>query len=179
MSKQSTAHGRAKKSDNSTPGDTPDAPKIEVLLANVLAKIDEKVEVLRREQSAPTTAGPSSQPDKQPDEGRLAQPVSRHCAARRERSSPSIDRVVNLSDSECTDSDSPAVDIEMRTHGKAKRHVSTSTSCNAASDMGWVLLGDEVTDKFGQRIYSNEYFPLRILRTDYDLDPQSIRPLPP
>ena len=60
----------------------------------------------------------------------------------------------------------------MRTHRKAKRHGSTSTSGNTASDMGWVQLGDEVTDKLRQRIYSNEYFPLRILRTYYDLDPQ-------
>ena len=38
--------------------------------------------------------------------------------------------------------------------------------------MGWAQLGDEVTDKISQRIYSNEYFPLRILRTNYELDPQ-------
>ena len=104
---------------------------MEVLLATLLAKNDEKFEALRREQSAPTTAGPSSQPDEQPDEGRLAQPFSRHRASKGGRSSPSLDRVVNLSDSECTDSYSPAVEIEMRTHGK------TSTSGNTASDMGW------------------------------------------
>ena len=104
---------------------------MEVLLATLLAKNDEKFEALRREQSALTTAGPSSQPDEQPDEGRLAQPLSRHRAAKRGRSSPSLDRVVNLSDSECTDSDSPAAEIEMRTHDK------TSTSGNTASDMGW------------------------------------------
>ena len=130
MSKQSTAHGLVKKPDKSAPGDTPDeqapavrtpdAPNMEVLLATLLAKNDEKFEVLHREQSAPTTAGPSSQPDEQPDEGRPAQPLSRHRAAKRGRSSPSLDRVVNLSDSECTDSDSPAVEIEMRTHGKTK-----------------------------------------------------------
>ena len=132
----------------------------------MLAKNDEKFEALRREQSAPTTAGPSSQPDEQPDEGRLAQPLSRHRASKRGRSSPSLDRVVNLSDSECTDSDSPAAEIEMRTHGK------TSTSGNTASDMCWAYLDDEVTDKLRQRIYSNEYFALRILRTYYDLYPQ-------
>ena len=103
----------------------------------MLAKNDKKFEALHREQSAPTTDGPSSQPDEQPDEGRLAQPLSRYRTAKRGRSSPSLDRVVNLSDSECTDSDSPAVEIEMRTHGKTKRHGSTSTSGNTASDMGW------------------------------------------
>ena len=52
MSKHSTALGRVKKPDKSAPGDmpdeqapevrTPDAPKMEVLLATMLAKIDEK-----------------------------------------------------------------------------------------------------------------------------------------
>ena len=136
-----------KKPDKSAPGDTPDeqapavrtldAPNMEVLLATMLAKNYEKFEALRREQSAPTTAGPSSQPDEQPDGGRLAQPLSLHRAAKRGRSSPSRDRVVNLSDSECTDSDSPAVEIEMRAHGKTNQHGSTSTSGNTASDMGW------------------------------------------
>ena len=98
----------------------------------MLAKNYEKFEALRREQSAPTTAGPSSQPD----EDRLAQPLSLHRTAKRGRSSPSLDRVVNLFDSECTDSDSPALEIEMRTHGKTKQLGSTSTSGNAASDMG-------------------------------------------
>ena len=75
MSKQSLAQGRAKKPDKSTPGGTPDeqapaartpdAPNMEVLLATVLAKIVEKFEALRSEQSAPTTAGPSSKPDEQ------------------------------------------------------------------------------------------------------------------
>ena len=83
---------RAKKRDKTAQGDTPDeqalavrtpdAPNMEVLLATMLAKNDEKFEALRREQSAPTTAGPSSQPDEQPDEGRPAQPLSRHRAAR-------------------------------------------------------------------------------------------------
>ena len=147
---------------------------MEVLLATVLAKIDEKFEGLRSELSAPApaTAGPCSQPDEQPNVGRPAQPVSRHRAAKRGRSSPSLDRVVNSSDSKCTDSNSPAEEIEMRTHRKAKRHGSTSTSGNTASDMGWAQLGEEVTDKLRQRVYSNEYFPLRILRTDYDLDLQ-------
>ena len=174
MSKQSTEQGRAKKPDKSAPGGTPDeqapavrtpdAPNMDVLLATVLAKIDEKFEALRSEQSAPapTTAGPSSQPDEQP--------VSRHRAAKRRRSSPPLDRVVNSSDSEYTDSDSPAEEIEMRTHRKTKRHGSTSGT--TASDMGWAKIGDEVTGKLRQGIYSNEYFPLRILRTDHDLDPQ-------
>ena len=132
MLKQSTAQWRVKKPDKSAPGDTPDeqapavripdAPNMEVRLATLLAKNDEKFEALHREQSAPTIAGPSSQPDEQPDEGRLSQPLSHHRAAKRGRSSPSLDRVVNLSDSECTDSDSPAVEIEMHTHGKTKRH---------------------------------------------------------
>ena len=172
MSKQPTAQGRAKKPDKSAPGGTPDeapaartpdAPNMEVLLATVLAKVDEKFEGLRNEQSAPApaTAGPSSQPDEQPNVGRPAQPVSRHRAAKRERSSPSLDRVVNSYDSEYTDSDSPAEEIEM--------HGSTSTSGNTASDMGWVQLGEEVTDKL---MFSNKYFPMRIMRTDYDLDPQ-------
>ena len=88
---------------------------MEVLLATVLAKIDEKFEALRIEQSAPApvTAGPSSQPDKQP--------VSRHRAAKRRHSSPSLDRVVNSSDSEYTDSDSLSEEIKMRTHRKAKQ----------------------------------------------------------
>ena len=167
---------RAKKRDKTAQGETPDeqapavrtpdAPNMEVLLATMLAKNDEKFEALRREQLAPTTAGPSSQPDEQPDEGRPAQPLSRHRAAKRGRSSPSLDRVVNFSHSECTDSDSSAVVIEMHTHGKTKRHGSTSTSGNTASDMGWASLGDKFTDKLRQRIYSNEYFPLRIMRTD-------------
>ena len=153
MSKQWTAQWRVKKPDNSATGGTPDeqapavrtpdAPNIEVILATILAKNYEKFlatmlaknyekfEALRREQSAPTTAGSSSQPDEQPDEVRLAQHLSRHRASKRGRCSPSLDRVVNLSDSECTDSDSPAVEIEMRTHGK------TSTSGITASDMGW------------------------------------------
>ena len=153
MSKQSTAQWRVKKPDKSAPGGTPDeqapavrtphAPNMEVLLATLLAKNyekflatmlaknDEKFVALHREQSAPTTAGPSSQTDEQPDEGRLSQPLSHHRAGKRGRSSPSLDRVVNVSDSECTDSDSPAAEIEMRTHGK------TSTSGNTASDMGW------------------------------------------
>ena len=38
--------------------------------------------------------------------------------------------------------------------------------------MGWAQLGDEVTRKLRQRIYSNKYFPLRILLTNHDLDPQ-------
>ena len=145
MSKQSTAQGRAKKPDKSAPGGTPDeqapaartpdAPNMEVLLATMLAKNDEKFEALRSEQSAPArvTAGPSSQPDKQP--------VSRHRAAKRRRSSPSLDRVVNSSDSEYTYSDSPAKEIEMRTHRKAKRH--GSTSGNTASDTGWEHLKEE------------------------------------
>ena len=132
---------RAKKRDKTAQGDTPDeqapavrtpdAPNMEVLLATMLAKNDEKFEALRSYHSS------SSQPDEKPDEGRLAQPLSRHRAVSRGRSSPSLDRVVNLSDSECTDSDSPAVEIEMRTHGKTKRHGLTSTSGNTASDMGW------------------------------------------
>ena len=126
MSKQSTAQGRDKKPDKSAPGGTPDeqapaartyyAPNMEVLLA----KIDDKFEALRREQSAlaPATADPSSQPDEQPDGGRPAQPVSHHRAAKRGRSLPSLDRVVNSTDSECTDSNSPAKDIGMRTSGR-------------------------------------------------------------
>ena len=57
MSKKSTAQGRAKKPDKSAPGGTPDeqapatrtpdAPNLEVLLATVLAKIDEKFEAFR------------------------------------------------------------------------------------------------------------------------------------
>ena len=122
-SKQSTAQWRVKKPDKSAPDGTldeqapaartPDAPNMEVLLAPVLAKIDEKFEALRSEQSAPVTAGPSSQPDKQP--------VSRHRAAKRRHSSPSLDRVVNSSDSEYTDSDSLSEEIKMRTHRKAKQ----------------------------------------------------------
>ena len=60
MSKQSTAQGRAKKPDKSAPGGTPDeqapatrtpdAPNMEVLLATMLAKIDEKFEALRNNQ---------------------------------------------------------------------------------------------------------------------------------
>ena len=127
MSKQSTAQGRDKKPDKSAPGGTPDeqapaarthdAPNMEIPLATMLVKIDEKFETLRREQSAPApvTAGPSSQPDEQPDGGRPAQPVSHHCAAKRGRSLLSLDRVVNSSDSECMDSDSPAKDIEIPT----------------------------------------------------------------
>ena len=141
MTKQSTAQGRAKKPDKSAPGGTrdkqaptartTDAPNAEVRLATMLAKIDKKFEALCREQfsPAPATADPSSQPDEQSDGGRPVQPVSRHRA----------------SDSECTDSDSPAEEIEMRTHRKAKRHGSTSTSGSTASDMGWAQLGDEVT----------------------------------
>ena len=119
---------------------TPDAPYMEVLMATMLANIDEKFEALRREQSAPTTAGPSSQPDEQPDESRLTQHVSRHRAG---RSSPSLDRVVNSSDSECTGSDFPAVEIEMRTHRKVKRHGSTSTTGSTV-----IQLGDDAQGTF-------------------------------
>ena len=81
MSKQSTVQGLANKPDKRAPGGTPDeqapaartpdALNMEVLLATVLAKIDEKFEALRTEHSAPAhaTAGPSSQPDEQPDGG--------------------------------------------------------------------------------------------------------------
>ena len=127
MSKQSTAQGRAKKRDKSAPGGTPDEqapavrthvePNMEVLLATMLANIDEKFEALRSEQPgpAPVTAGPYSQPHEQSDGGRPAQPVSHHRAAKRGRSLLSLDRVVNSSDSECTDSDSSAKDIEIPT----------------------------------------------------------------
>ena len=38
--------------------------------------------------------------------------------------------------------------------------------------MRWAQLRDEVTDRLRTLIHPNEYFPLRILLTDYDLDPQ-------
>ena len=86
--------------------------------------------------------------------------------------SPSPDLAVNSSDSdELTDNNSPAEEIERAIHHKAKCR-RTSKPGTTAFDMGWAQLGDEVTVKLRKRIVSNEYFPLRILRTDYDLDPQ-------
>ena len=96
--------------------------------------------------------------------------------ARRQRRkrvrSPSPDLAVNSSDSdELTDNNSPAEEIERTIHHKAKCRC-TSKPSTTAFDMGWAQLGDEVTVKLRKRILSNEYFPLRIMRTDYDLDPQ-------
>ena len=208
-----SAQGRAKIAETTAPGTTEaptpddqppqDAGVSNALMANLLAtlmaKIDDKFDEFRREQSThgpvsamQSTHGPAS--GMQSTHGPATIKQSTHCPAtiaqsthgpvastsaeparRRHRKrvrSLSPDRAVNSSDSdELTDNNSPAEEIERAIHHKAKCQ-RTSKSGTTAFDMGWAQLGDEVTVKLRKRILSNEYFPLRILRTDYDLDPQ-------
>ena len=164
-----------------------------------MAKIDDKFDEFRREQSThgpvsamQSTHGPAS--GMQSTHGPATIKQSTHCPAtiaqsthgpvastsaeparrRHRKRVPSLspDLAVNSSDSdELTDNNSPAEEIERAIHHKAKCQ-RTSKPGTTAFDMGWAQLGDEVTVKLRKRILSNEYFPLRILRTDYDLDPQ-------
>ena len=185
-----SAQGRAKTDETTAPGTTeaptPDGQPPEngsvsnALMANLLATLMAKIDdEFRREQS---THGPASAMQSTHGPATIAQsthgPVASTSAepARRRRRkrvhSPSPDLAVNSSDSdELTDNNSPAEEIERAIHHNAKCQ-RTSKSGTNYFDMGWAQLGDEVTVKLRKRILSNEYFPLRILRTDYDLDPQ-------
>ena len=179
------------------------------LLATLMAKIDDKFDEFRREQSThgpvsamQSTHGPASGMQSTHGPATITQSIhgpatiaqsihgpatiaqsthgpvastSAEPARRRHRKrvrSPSPDLAVNSSDSnELADNNPPAEEIERAIHHKAKCQ-RTSRPSTTAFDMGWAQLGDEVTVKQRKRILSNEYFPLRILRTDYDLDHQ-------
>lgn len=153
-----------------------DDQRMEVMMAALMAKIDEKFEKLSREQAALIPA--PAEGARSPNEHRQAvaetsTATTHHNRHHRKRKrTPSPEPAINSSDSDSdyTDHENPTEHIEARIHSKAKR--SAHQSGTTAFDMGWAKLGDEVTDRLRQRILTNEYFPLRILRTDYDIDPQ-------
>ena len=143
-------------------------------MATVMAKIEEKFEIFRQETSAPLAARPSSRSDEQipaaAGSAASAQPVRRLSKGRRARSpSPEITQQLPINSSHSDDS--PSEDIEKHIHTKTKCYQPFSLR-NIAFDMRWAQLGDEVTDRLRTLIHPNEYFPLRILLTDYELDPQ-------